>query len=147
MGVPGTKKRTAKKQQSSSGRVFTLEHANRTLPLVKRIVYDIVKQHKKVCILEDLCYNAPTLGVNPDLDKMRTEYTSDLEALRGLMEELAAIGCELKDFHRGLVDFRAIHKDRLIELSWKLGEENVEHWHEFKGASSTRQKIDSSFFG
>lgn len=123
-------------------RVFTLEHANRTLPLVKRIVADMVKQFKLVCSLEDRCHMRRPRVTQEEHQAIRKRYEVELDNLRDLCEELAAVGCELKDWRRGLIDFLSTRDGRQIELCWQLGEDKIEHWHEVGAGFAGRQPLD-----
>jgi|CXWL01.1.fsa_nt_gi hypothetical protein len=126
-------------------RIFTLEHASRTLPLVKRIIADIVRQYKKVCALEEKCHmRRPNVSAE-EQETLRRSYTIELGRLRELAQELSAVGCELKDWRSGLVDFRAMHEGREVELCWRLGEEKIEYWHEISNGFDGRQPIEENF--
>src|SRR5262249_40279379 len=86
-------------------KLFTLEHANRTLPLVRRIVTDIVEQYNHVVAAQRTLHE---LADDASSDtKRRAEDASHhaVEKLRGLAEELEEIGCEIKDWQTGLIDF------------------------------------------
>lgn len=126
-------------------RVFTLKEANRTLPLVSRIVADIVQQHKKVCNLEDIYQRPRPSGSDEGRVALRDKCLAEVELLRELGDELAAIGCQLKDWRRGVVDFFAIRDGRPIEFCWRLGEERVSHWHETDAGFRARQPMDEEF--
>lgn len=139
---------TEAERRHSSGpsrRVFTLEHANRTLPLVQRIVGDIVAQHKRVSNIEAQCDATDPALAGEALDELRARYLTEIDKLRELAEELTAIGVELKDWRRGLVDFLTIHQDREAYFCWRLGEERVEYWHDLEAGFPGRQPIDASF--
>lgn len=123
-------------------KIFTLEHANRTIPLVKRIVADMVKQYKRVCSLEERCHIRRPDVSQEQHQAIRRQYEVELEKLRDLYEELTAIGCELKDWRMGLVDFPAVMDGREIELCWRLGEDRVEHFHEIGAGFSHRQSLN-----
>ncbi len=141
-GVADPKQRRSPRQ---SARVFTLKQANRTLPLVSRIVTDIVRQHKKVCDLEDI-YQRPGPGA-PEEGRiaLREKCLAEVEFLRELGDELAAVGCQLKDWRRGIVDFFAIRDGRPIEFCWRLGEDRISHWHETDAGFRARQPMDEDF--
>lgn len=124
-------------------KTFTVEHANRTLPLVKRIVADMVRQYKKVCALEERCHIRRPTVTNEEQAALRRSYEIELDKLRDLADELRAIGCELKDWRRGLVDFPSTHEGREIELCWRLGEERVEHWHDVGAGFASRQLLET----
>ena len=126
-------------------KVFTLEHANSTLPLVSRIVSDIVRQHKKVCLLEEKYQVPGPRGSEEDRKALGRRYAAELDVLCELRDELSAIGCQLKDWRRGLVDFLGRHQGRPIEFCWRLGEARIQHWHEADAGFRARQPIDEEF--
>src|SRR4051812_23958852 len=87
-------------------RRFTLKEANRSLPLVKRIVADIVSQHTAA--------TKPREMLNPltaakDIAATQTQLDDSITRLQDLVDELSEVGVELKDFERGLVDFVGRH--------------------------------------
>jgi len=127
-----------------SAHLFTLEQANRALPLVRRIVADIVKQHKHVCALEEQCH-APKPGDDGGFEALRRRYDAALDKLQQLADELSAIGCVLGDSRRGIVDFRTLYQGREVELCWRLGDEGIEYWHELVAGMHGRQAIDPEF--
>ena len=110
-----------------AARFFTLERARCALPLVRRITTDIVDQHRYVCELEDRCHQS---GAASNDNALRERYAAALDRLRDLIDELAAVGCELRDWRRGIVDFPAYHEGRRIEFCWRLGEADITHWHD-----------------
>ncbi len=136
----------APKSQSRPARnkrrkIFTIEHANRTLPLVRRIVSDMVKQYKRVCILEERCHiRRPTVSQEAH-QAVRRQYEAELEKLRALYEELSAVGCELKDWRLGLIDFPAMMEGREVELCWRLGEDQIAYWHDIGAGYAARQPL------
>ena len=125
--------------------LFTVERANRAIPLVKRVVADIVKQHKRVCHLEEKCHMRRPEVSEQEQEKLGRQYGLELEKLRDLADELSLIGCELKDWRRGLIDFAAMYQGREVDLCWRLGEERVEYWHEIGAGFPGRQPIDQDF--
>ncbi len=131
---------------TNGGRLFTLEQANRALPLVRRIIADIVRQQKKVCGLEERCpVPGEDAASHADLDAPRRQYDAELDKLRELADELNAIGCEVKDVRRGIVDFRTIFRGREVEFCWRHGQEKIEFWHELNDGFHDRRMIDADF--
>jgi hypothetical protein len=122
---------------------FTLEHANRTLPLVRRIVADIVEQYKGVVAAQRTLHELAD-GATAE-QKRRAEELSHaaVEKLRGLTEELEEVGCELKDWQTGLIDFPGQRQGRNVYLCWRLGEPAVQYWHEVDAGFNGRQPIDA----
>ena len=58
-----------------------------------------------------------------------------------MTNELADIGCELKDWENGLVDFPARMHRRDVCLCWKLGEAQITQWHEVYAGFAGREPI------
>ena len=126
-------------------RLFTIEHANKTLPFVKRVVADIIKQHRKVGAIEDKCHiHRPSVS-REEHEILCDQYRADLEKLRDLTDELAAVGCSLRDMRRGIVDFPSMYRGRLVELCWRLGQDSIQFWHEAGEGFQSRQEIDKEF--
>ena len=129
-------------------RFFTVEEANRTLPLVKRIVRDIVEGYPQFQ-RERESYREVALEPGPELQR-RLESLSEAiddygDRLRGLLRELDQVGCVVKDYQEGLVDFHSLYHGRAILLCWKLDEERVGYWHELDAGFAGRQPITPEF--
>lgn len=122
-------------------KVFTVEHANRTLPLVRRIVEDLVDVYRQLATTQDRLANEelPT-SVRDQLDR---EADAQEHRFDVLIDELGEVGCELKDANIGLVDFLGRHEGRDIFLCWRLGEDRVEFWHELHTGFGQRQAVSS----
>src|ERR1700759_5017411 len=106
--------------------LFTVEQANRTLPLVRKIVEDVVRQHRRwrETILElDLVTstNPPDDVVSRAEELERTAQVLSRE-LDGFQRELNALGIQLKDPRLGLVDFPSEVDGRTVLLCWRFGE-------------------------
>lgn len=123
-------------------RVFTIAQANRSLVLVSRIVTEVVAQHKKICRIEERCHTGDHGHSMEDLERLRDQYADELDALQDLIEELEQIGCQLKDWERGIVDFLAFVNGKPVELCWRLGEDHVSHWHEVDAGFRGRQPLE-----
>src|SRR3954471_22706409 len=113
---------------------FTVEQANRTLPLVRRIVKDIVDQHRRwretILELDLVSQSALPDDQSPrseDLVRQARDLSRELESYQ---RELRDLGVQLKDSRLGLVDFPSDVGGRTVLLCWRLGEPEVQFWHE-----------------
>jgi hypothetical protein len=123
---------------SRSVKRFTLDEANRTLPLVRRICGDIVKTQQRVADLESAMADLSPKAQGPG----KSQVDHALERFQAYVEELQSIGCQLKDPKIGLVDFLGRHPEgRDICLCWKLGEDQIEYWHELNSGYAGRQAV------
>jgi hypothetical protein len=121
--MPKSRARTAKKY-------FTPEQANATLPLVRAIVRDITT------LAESQERGVFEKGADEALQR-------DRERLAECVAELTALGIELKDPCTGLIDFPSLRDGREVYLCWKLGEPDVEYWHELDAGFAGRQKLNA----
>lgn len=128
---------------------FTLEEANRTLPLVKRIVGDITVLYPQ---WRDLVYRyefasaqaRPEWGESTEQRDLRSEIEDVARDVNRFLEELEQIGCVFKGFEHGLVDFYGKQDGRDVFWCWKVGEERVEHWHELDAGFAGRQPLSAA---
>ena len=131
--------------------LFTVERANRRLPLVRKIVEDVVRQHRlwREKILElDLVASTARAG---EPRERAEELERDAQALAreidGFQQELERLGILLKDRRLGLVDFPGEMNGRQILLCWRLGEPEVQFWHELDAGYAGRQPLSPSLVG
>lgn len=124
------------------GRVFTLEQANRSLVLLRRIVGEVVREYGVLLELEEQIESAERADQPQQLEQARQKLVTTVDNLQTCLEELDQIGVELRDFARGIVDFPCRHDGRLISLSWMYGEEEVSHWYERHASFACRQPIE-----
>lgn len=133
---------------SSGKKYYTIDEANAALPLVKAIVKDIVELGRDLHDRhERLARLLPSEGGSVDdahreeLEPMQAEFEHGQERMRELIDELSSLGVELKDYRIGLIDFRAWMQNREVYLCWRLGEEEVAHWHELDAGYTGRQRL------
>jgi hypothetical protein len=130
-------------------KLFTLEEAERTLPLVRRVVLDLTAEYPvwraAVSRFELLTGGARAdWGETGELLAAREEVSLHADRINRYLQELEGVGCVFKGFDAGLVDFYSLRGDRPIFLCWKLGEERITHWHEIDAGFSGRQPIDGA---
>jgi len=126
-------------------RIFSVEQANRMLPLVGRIVQDIVTYHERwlqvvgefeVANLSGAATTEPQRVF--ELQRAAERIASDIQ---GFIGELEGLGVEFKSFDLGLVDFPSERDGRTVLLCWKLNEPEVAHWHEVEAGYGGRQPL------
>jgi hypothetical protein len=130
-------------------KLFSLQEAERTLPLVRRIVQDLTNEYPAwraaVSRFELLTGGARAVwGETGELLAAREAVGLHADRINRYLQELEAVGCVFKGFDAGLVDFYSLREDRPIFLCWKLGEERITHWHEIDAGFSGRQPIDGA---
>ncbi len=120
-------------------RRFTLEQANKALPLVKRVAGDIVRTHGQAIQLQQDMERAEAKRKS----EIQSQLESTLHRLEDLVDELSEIGCDLKDYQMGLIDFTGRHNGHDVCLCWKVGEEHIDYWHEIDSGYAGRQPVST----
>lgn len=127
---------------------FTVEDANRTLPLVRRIVSDAVRDYwrwqEKVREFEEVAANRVVGEPNDLADRLESEAQHLAREIDGYLAEIRQLGVEMKGFDTGLVDFPGEIDGRPVLLCWQLGEATVEYWHEESAGFAGRQPLPST---
>jgi hypothetical protein len=124
-------------------RFFTVESANRSLVLVRKVVADIVAAYAELMELRAEAERSDAKAGEHLSLRDRIERAAD--RMRGLHDELSELGCELKDAVVGLIDFPAIHQGRKVCLCWKLNEPAIAYWHEEDAGFAGRKPIEAGF--
>jgi hypothetical protein len=132
-------------------KTFTLADANRTLPLVSRIVRDLVARYPDWRALveefELLTSSQRADAPDPRVAQLERQVTALAREIDGYIQEVTELGAEVRNpLDSGLVDFPGTHDGRSIFFCWKLGEEAIEYWHERDGGFAGRQPMDALEF-
>ena len=136
--------KTGKSRQSHK-QFFTLEAANKMLPLVRSIATDVVAKFSeleelrgRLEILQNSRRERLSQAHREEVEEVEREFDRVKDELLALMEELRSLGVEFKG-PEGLVDFPAILDNREIYLCWKVGEPEIMYWHERESGFAGRQ--------
>jgi len=126
-------------------KTFSVEEANRTLPLVRRIVEDLVRDHH---LWEEKVreFEIATSGSSPEhpdaiAELLQIEAQRLAKEIEGYIAELNDLGVICKGMNVGLVDFRGQLDGREVFYCWKLGEPSVMYWHEIDAGFVGRQRL------
>jgi hypothetical protein len=129
-------------------RLFTVEEANATLPLVRAIVTDLAQLSKDVVErrerLGQLRANRDSRTndlYSDEVAEIEAELDRDTQQLYDYVEELRQLGVEPKNGPEGLVDFPAMMDDRVVYLCWRLGEPEVLFWHDLEAGFAGRHPL------
>jgi hypothetical protein len=125
-------------------RHFTPASATRALVLVRRVVADVVREYEHLGELQE---TLETSGAGESTSQgalIRQEIATTVQRIHDLLEELDAIGVELKEWTRGIVDFPCLlTDDGEVSLCWAMGEPAVAYWHETHETYAQRQPVQT----
>ena len=130
---------------------YTVEEANQTLPLVRAIVSDIVTLYRDVHDRRERLARVQQIPGSENRDEenvysdevgeIEKELEKDILRLESFVEELSELGVVLKDPLAGLIDFWTVIDGREAYLCWKLGEGEIDYWHEVDAGFPGRQSL------
>jgi hypothetical protein len=124
-------------------KLFTVQEANALLPDVRIIVGKIQRAHRRLAQFRDEAKKAAEAaeqGGGGMADGVA--YAAVLTELMMQVSALEALGVQLKDFERGLVDFPSMRDGRVVLLCWQLGEgDELEWWHDVDAGFAGRTPL------
>lgn len=120
-------------------KIFTPQEATQMLPLVRRIVDDILSAGRQIRSL------SIELGEKAEEN---AEVNRWMDVLDELFDELEDLGCSYKDwnFSVGLVDFPSMINGKEVLLCWRSDENELRYYHEIDAGFAGRKPIPKELF-
>ncbi len=124
---------------TTATKYFTPTEARSTLPLVKKIVKDILDTTREMRLIAEEM-DEEFVKNSPQIKKM-------VEDINSFISELEEVGCFYKDwnFTFGLVDFPAFIDNREVMLCWKSDEDDIRFYHDIEAGYSGRKPIPEEY--
>jgi len=129
-------------------RHFTPEEANDALAEVRPLVERMVEQRRAhMEALErqeelESRIRGNGGGIPPaELAEAAAEVDRHARELARSVDDIVALGVEVKDLDEGLVDFPALRGDETVLLCWQLGEDEVGYWHSQEDGYAGRRPL------
>ena len=136
-------------------KTFTLDEAQSLLPVVESLLNRALEAKQAASDLQEQMGELARRifvsgGMFLDITVTRKRRLA-LEALvqraKDAIEEIDAIGVQVKDLDIGLLDFPCVLDGETVLLCWKRGEARIEFWHRIEDGFAGRQPIDARFGG
>ncbi len=118
-------------------RTFTLDEAQQLLPVLEGLLRRALADKQQVETIskefQQLAGHVFAVG-GCELDvvalsRRKAERDKSVQHLKDTLEEISALGVQVKDLDMGLLDFPCAVDGEVILLCWKLGEERIGFWH------------------
>jgi hypothetical protein len=119
-------------------RLFTVEEANAELAALRELLPRIREARRGLIAASERIEDAVATdggGV------AGSDWFAHQQTLKQGVEDLAARGILLRDPEIGLVDFPAERDGERVYLCWRLGEDEVGHYHGERGGYSRRKPL------
>jgi hypothetical protein len=124
---------------------FSVDEANELLPKVRthlNLLRDIRRRIVSKQALVDIEEMTVGSGNRARMDELLQEIESDVHGFHRTLEAFQAMGCDLKDIERGLVDFYTMRGNDVVYLCWMDGEDSIQWWHPLDTGVKGRQPIE-----
>ncbi len=136
-------------------RTFTLDEAQQLLPVLESLLRRAIveKQHIEAIAKEFQQLAGHVFasgGCELDivaLSRRKAERDKSVQHLKDTVEEITAMGVQVKDLDMGLLDFPCVVEGEVILLCWKLGEERIAHWHGLEEGYKGRKPVTDKIAG
>jgi hypothetical protein len=143
-------------------RFFDLDEANEAIPELRTILETLRDERSQLIALRDEFARRAALEMSPgeaatgrvadDAAARNREDAAERRRLRlrmqGVIDQMQAgvarideLGITLREIETGLVDFPALVSGRQVWLCWRLGEGDVEWWHELSDGFGGRRPL------
>lgn len=134
-------------------RFFDLDDANAALPELRTILTTLRDERTQLIALRDefARETTPERGggsvdaVDPAIDeerrRIRLRMQGVIDQMQAGVARIDELGVTLREIETGLIDFPALVTGRQVWLCWRLGEGDVEWWHELSDGFGGRQPL------
>ena len=134
-----------------SSRTFTFDEAQDLLPVLESLLRRAIDGKKKIESIDaELQAVAHRVFLNGgmslnivQLAERKAERTKTFQRIKDAMDEIDAMGVQVKDLDIGLLDFPCEVDGETVLLCWKLGEKAITHWHGVSEGFAGRKPVDA----
>jgi len=134
-------------------RIFTLDEAQALLPVVESLLNRAIEAKQAAAELEEeqsalvqrVFLQGGVLLDVAKTQKRKTAQVALIQRAKDSLQEINAIGVQIKDLDVGLLDFPCLLDGETVLLCWKRGEPRIDFWHRIEDGFRGRQPIDARF--
>jgi len=120
---------------------YTRDEARALLPEIRSWFERLGRCREELLTYDERAQKLRGPGVDLGGDWVN-EWVRTMVEVRQLFFEFSSREIEIKDLHRGLIDFPAIIEGEEVFLCWENGEEDIEFWHGLESGYAGREKIE-----
>ena len=125
---------------------YSIDDANAALVEVEPILNALRDERQELIRLRDRALAGRADG--GDAAEIKAEERRLRLKMQGLIDQMQAgvvrldeLSVTLRDIESGLIDFPALVSGRQVWLCWRLGEGDIEWWHELETGFGSRQRL------
>ena len=126
-------------------RYFGIDEANIALGDIRPVLEELREDRERVAELQaSLQREREANGSAEHADQLAQREAEIRDLVRRMQKDVAEIdslGVTLRDISTGLIDFPALAMGRPIWLCWRLGDGDIEWWHEANAGFEQRKPL------
>lgn len=122
-------------------RYYTVAEANQALPRLRTLTTELRRIYQRILELRPQIQSVLNKSRAGAGNAASCEMAMAFMRFDEIVEQIEQIGAELKDPATGLCDFLGLHEGRDIYLCWRLGEEQIEWWHDLHTGFAGRRHV------
>lgn len=134
-------------------RIFSLDEAQTLIPVLESLLKRAIQGKESAEIVEQemqqlsqrIFLNGGMLVAVAQVARRRAERDVAMQQVKDTLQEIDAIGVQVKDIEKGLLDFPCRVGEETVLLCWKMGEAEINYWHTTESGYSGRLPIDERF--
>jgi hypothetical protein len=122
-------------------RLFTPDEANAMLPILIPLIEGMLRARDELLALQPELQQALEKAIRNGNSRVSGKALEAMNSLKEIVAEIDALGIEVKDVNRGLVDFPSLRDGEVVYLCWFFGEQEVAYWHTTESGFAGRQPL------
>lgn len=134
-------------------KTFTLDEAQALLPVLESLLGRAIEAKDAATELEEqqtelmrrILLSGGLLVDKAAVKRRKITLAALIQRAKDSLEEINAIGVQVKDIDIGLLDFPCVIDGETVLLCWKRGEPRIGFWHRMEDGFAGRQPIDKRF--
>jgi hypothetical protein len=134
-------------------KTFSLDEAQSLVPLLEALLRRAIEAKAAAQQLEtgleqlnqSIFFSGGMQVDSARVGRQRAGLRGAVQQIKDAVEEIDAIGVQVKDLDTGLLDFPCQLGEEIVLLCWKMGEARITHWHTIEAGFQGRQPLDERF--
>lgn len=127
-----------------SSTLFTIEQANKMLPLIKSITANIMESWAAILVKRNEMEAIEKKMKVPQ--ELKDELNYIIDKVNGYIKEVEDLGCLVEEFRRGIINFPSLFNGRKVFLNWSHQDASVQYYHELDETFKDRHIVRSGIF-
>lgn len=134
-------------------RTFTLPEAQTLLPILDALLQraqaaaavGAAREHALQALSQAIFLSGGLRVDLAEVARIKAEHNTAVSEARDALEEINAIGVEVRDLAAGLLEFPFQLDDDIVMLCWLQGQKNITEWHPAEAGWEERKPLDARF--